>query len=178
MAGAGNVVTVIEILSPANKRSGTGREQYQIKRQKILESLTHFIEVDLLRQGKLMPMGLDSSQSHYRILVSRSECRPKADLYAFNLQDMIPMIPLPLRSPKTNLHPSSQAEIPPSPPLPLAIDESGLPELLIDLQGLLHQVYERGSYDLAIDYTQDPVLALSESDVDWLATLLQKQGLR
>ena len=35
-------------------------------------------------------------QSHYRILVSRSKNRPKADLYAFNLQEIIPAFPLPL----------------------------------------------------------------------------------
>ncbi|HAX87440.1 MAG TPA: hypothetical protein DCY91_14550, partial [Cyanobacteria bacterium UBA11370] len=36
-------------------------------------------------------------ESHYRILVSNSDRRPEADLYAFNLQDAIPSFLLPLR---------------------------------------------------------------------------------
>jgi Protein of unknown function (DUF4058) len=36
-------------------------------------------------------------KSHYRILVSRSKTRPKAQLYAFNLRDIIPQFSLPLQ---------------------------------------------------------------------------------
>ncbi len=39
--GTGEVVTVIEILSPKNKRTGEGRKAYESKRQQILGSLTH-----------------------------------------------------------------------------------------------------------------------------------------
>ena len=49
-AATQKVVTVIEILSPSNKR-GLGREKYLAKRQKILASQTHLIEIDLLREG-------------------------------------------------------------------------------------------------------------------------------
>ena len=48
------VVTTIEILSPSNKRGGKGRKVYQKKREKILDSLTNFIEIDLLRHGQKM----------------------------------------------------------------------------------------------------------------------------
>ena len=93
----GEVITVIEILSPKNKRSGEGRIKYESKREKILDSLTHLVEIDLLRQGKPMPMKGQEIQSHYRIVVSRSSERPKADLYVFNLQQEIPSFPLPLQ---------------------------------------------------------------------------------
>ncbi|GAA6623037.1 hypothetical protein NUACC26_088620 [Scytonema sp. NUACC26] len=43
------VVTAVEVLSPANKRPGQGRKQYETKRQTILESTTHLVEIDLLR---------------------------------------------------------------------------------------------------------------------------------
>ncbi len=92
------VVTVIEILSPVNKRSGEGRKQYESKRNKVLGSSTHLVEIDLLRKGRTMPVYSSNSQTHYRILVSRGDCRPQADLYAFNLRDTIPAFTLPLKS--------------------------------------------------------------------------------
>ncbi|MBC7514866.1 MAG: DUF4058 family protein, partial [Alkalinema sp. FL-bin-369] len=44
----GRVVTSIEVLSPTNKRSGNGRDAYLSKRQRVLGSLTHWVEIDLL----------------------------------------------------------------------------------------------------------------------------------
>ena len=84
------VVTIIEVLSPKNKQVGIGRLQYETKRLKILGSATHFIEIDLLRQGNSMEMVGNFEKSHYRIVVSHSETRPKAQLYSFNLPDKIP----------------------------------------------------------------------------------------
>ena len=52
------VVTTIEILSPANKKSGKGRKMYLKKREKILDTLTNFIEIDLLRRGQQMPLSI------------------------------------------------------------------------------------------------------------------------
>lgn len=145
------VVTTIEILSPSNKRGGKGREIYLEKREKILDSLTNFIEIDLLRRGQRMPISNQNIKSHYRILVSRGKQRPRADLYAFNIQNKIPEFPLPLRPEDT--------------------------ELIIDLQALLNNIYDVGSYDLKIDYTQKPVPELSEKDAVWAETWLQQQTL-
>jgi hypothetical protein len=58
--GTGKVVTVLEVLSPKNKQAGEGRNQYEAKRRKILESQTHLVEIDLLRQGR--PMNFGQSQ--------------------------------------------------------------------------------------------------------------------
>lgn len=44
-----DVVTVIELFSPANKNAGANRLHYLSKRAAILESDAHFIEIDLLR---------------------------------------------------------------------------------------------------------------------------------
>ncbi len=65
------VLTAIEILSPVKKRSGEGRITYLKKRQSILGSLTHLIEIDLLRGWQPMPIIDNSIQSDYRLLVSR-----------------------------------------------------------------------------------------------------------
>jgi hypothetical protein len=50
--GTDTVVTVIEVLSPKNKRKGEGRTAYETKRQTVLGSLSHLVEIDLLRGGK------------------------------------------------------------------------------------------------------------------------------
>ena len=146
------VITAIEILSPVNKRPGKGRQTYENKREHVLASLTHLVEIDLLRAWKPMPLLTQPIGSHYHILVSRGDCRPTADLYAFNLQDPIPPFPLPLRT--------------------------GDPEPIIDLQGLLGDIYDRAAYDLKLDYTADPVPPLSATDKAWANALLTEKGLR
>jgi hypothetical protein len=148
----GEVITVIEIISPKNKRSGEGRIKYESKREKILDSLTHLVEIDLLRQGKPMPMKGQEIQSHYRIVVSRASERPQADLYAFNLQQEIPSFFLPLQPEDT--------------------------EPVINLQDLLHRLYDQGSYDLAIDYRTEPIPPISTPDAAWVDKVLREQGLR
>lgn len=145
------VVTIIEVLSPKNKQVGIGRLQYETKRLKILGSTTHFVEIDLLRQGNSMAMVGDFGH-HYRIVVSPSETRPKAQLYGFNLQVRIPEFPVPLRASE--------------------------PEPAIDLKSLLDEIYDQGSYDLRIDYTRPPIPALSEPDMAWVNERLQQQKLR
>ncbi|HIK46786.1 MAG TPA: DUF4058 family protein, partial [Leptolyngbyaceae cyanobacterium M65_K2018_010] len=91
------VVTAIEILSPTNKR-GEGRQKYEQKRQQVLNSRTHLVEIDLLRAGDPLPMVGDADVSSYRILISRANTRPLADLYPFDLADPIPSVPIPLQT--------------------------------------------------------------------------------
>lgn len=143
--GTGRVITTIEVLSPKNKQAGEGREQYNAKRQKVLSSLSHLIEIDLLRAGEPLPM-LGNIQSDYRILVSRAADRPEAELYSFNLRDPIPLFRLPL----------------------LIGDE----EPVIDLQQLLSNMYDEAALDLAIDYSQQPVPLVNQADLQWLQELL------
>jgi hypothetical protein len=51
------LVTCIEALSPSNKRYGTpGWHQYVRKRQAYLAGAANFVEIDLLRGGRRMPM--------------------------------------------------------------------------------------------------------------------------
>lgn len=115
-------------------------------------SLTHLIEIDLLRKGEIMPMNIDDTiRLDYRIVISRSDRRPKAELYAFDLVQQIPSIPLPLKSEDQ--------------------------ELCIPLQDLLHGIYERGSYDLAINYQKQILEDVSENEQIWIDDLLKKQGL-
>ncbi|MBW4510250.1 MAG: DUF4058 family protein [Scytonematopsis contorta HA4267-MV1] len=150
--GTEALITTIEILSPTNKRPGKGRDAYEEKRENVLRSRTNLVEVDLLRKGQLMAFSGNNIDSDYRVLVCRGSNRPYADLYAFNLQDIIPAFSLPLRAGDT--------------------------EPLIDLQGLLNNVYDIYDYDLVINYSQEAVPALSKDNVAWVDTLLREKGLR
>ena len=146
------VITVIEVLSPINKLAGKGREKYEDKRLKIFGSSTHLVEIDLLRQGRPLVVFNNGMKSDYRILVSRKKTRPNADLYAFNLRDKIPDFSLPLRA--------------------------GDREPVIDLQDMLNQIYDGGSYDLIVDYNKEPIPPLSKTDAVWADNLLRQNGLR
>jgi len=150
----GTVVTVLEILSPKNKRAGEGRLAYERKRNQVLASATNLVEIDLLRGGKPFPILRSLAEpiasqhlGDYRILICRGNDRPRGDLYAFGLRQPIPTIPIPI--------------VP------------GEAEPILDLQSLLHRVYDKGRYQLAIDYTSPLQPKLSEVDREWVETLLR-----
>ncbi len=148
----GEVITAIEILSPTNKRAGKGQEAYLAKREAVLSSATHLVEIDLLREGIPMPIVENLPRSQYRILISRSEQRPRGHLYAFSIRQPIPTIALPLRS------------------------DDAL--LILELQDLLLTMYDQARYDLAIDYQQNPIPKLLESDLEWCQEQLVSAGRR
>ncbi len=141
------VITVIELLSPSNKLSREGRDEYERKRLRVLASLTHLVEIDLLRAGIPPEFRLrqQAASSDYRITVSRSEKRPYAALKLFGVRQPIPDIPIPLRR--------SEAE----PVLPL--------------NQLLHDLYNRARYDLVIHYDRPADPPLNEVDAAWARTI-------
>ncbi len=143
------VITVIELLSPKNKRAGEGRMAYEKKRRAILSSATHLVELDLLRGNKPMAI-LGMRSTAYRILVSRSHQRPSADLYSIVLQQVLPSFPVPLK-----------------------LND---PEPSVPLQEIFNGVYERARYATRIDYHQPvPPPALSEVNKQWVEVLLAPQ---
>jgi Protein of unknown function (DUF4058) len=143
----GDVVTVFELLSPSNKRPGEGRRIYLEKRNAILGTRTSLVEVDLLRAGDAMPLLGAAPTKDYRILVSRGNRRPRADLWSFSVRDPIPRFRVPLRS--------------------------GDPEPEIDLSSVLAEVYDASAYDLSVDYSKPPVPRLAAADRAWAASVLR-----
>jgi hypothetical protein len=152
------VITVIEVLSPVNKRAGEGRLQYEAKRQSTLGSLSNLVEIDLLRAGGPLPSLYQgqpltaASAGDYRILTSRAGERPRAELHPVSVHAPLPAIPVPLRP--------------------------GEAEPLVDLQSVVRLAYERGSYDLRIDYRSEPAPPLTPADAAWADDLLRRQGRR
>jgi hypothetical protein len=154
LAQTHTVIAVLELLSPANKRPGEGRQQYERKRLQVLTTCTHWVEIDLLRGGEPMAMDIrgQSVASHYRILISRAEHRPRAMLLPFNVGHLIPSFRLPL--------------------------QPGDDEPLVDLNHLLHFLYDRAGYDLRINYQSPTDPPLAEEDALWANALVHAAGLR
>jgi hypothetical protein len=150
--GTDYVLTVVEILSPTNKRPGRGRRLYEDKRMEVLASKTHLVEIDLIRAGEPMPIIGNGRASDYHILVSRGDCRPNATLYAFGVRQPIPSFSLPLK-------PTDQ-------------------EPTVDLGEILRNLYDRASYDLRLDYKGDPEPPLPSVEAIWANKLLRQKGLR
>lgn len=146
------VVTIMEILSPKNKRVGEGRRHYETKRLNVLGSLTNLVEIDLLRAGDRMQVSRAPGRGDYRILVSRGESRPKAELYSFGVREEIPRFALPLRRGET--------------------------ELDVDLGSVLREVYDRKTYGRRVDYRGPATPPLTGADAKWADALLRKASLR
>ena len=79
--------------------------------------------------------------------------RPWADLYYFGVRNPIPDFPLPL--------------------LPSDLEPS-----CVELNDLLHELYDRAGYDLRIDYRQEPEPPLEHEDAIWSDALLRQAALR
>lgn len=139
------LVTVIEMLSPTNKRPGWHREQYLQKRAEVMHGDAHFVEIDLLRGWERMPMEAAAAPpSAYRVLVSRAEDRPDAGLWPVGLRDPLPVIPVPLRLPD--------------------------PAVQVDLQERLHHVYDVGTY-WKLMHRLEPEPPLGPADAEWARSL-------
>jgi hypothetical protein len=133
------LVTVIELLSPSNKYAGPDRDQYLAKRQELLASATHLVEIDLLRGGPRMPME-NLPACDYCVLVSRAPNRPDAGLWPIRLRERLPVVPIPLR--------------------PRHADAE------LDLQPLLDRIYDAAGYEDYL-YRGQPQPQLNAEDAAW-----------
>ena len=133
------LVTVIELLSPSNKKRGRDRDQYILKRDQLFASPVDFIEIDLLRGGPRMPFEKPPECDYYA-LVSRAEQRPDAGLWPVRLREPLPTIPIPLRAPHLDLR--------------------------LDLQAVLHRIYDAAGYQRFI-YDSEPEPPLRSDDAAW-----------
>lgn len=134
------LVTAIELLSPSNKEL-PGRDVYIAKRNALLSQFVHLVEIDLLQKGTRLGMRRPLPRGDYYAFVSRAEHRPRADVYAWGVRRILPVIPVPL--------------LDPDPAYPL------------DLGAMFRLTYDRGRYERSIDYTADPPAFLRPEDRDW-----------
>ena len=143
------VVTVVEILSPANKRPGSGREEYLLKRERTLSTRTNLVEIDLLRTGHRMPMLRPPESYDYGILVCRGTALARAVLYPVAVREPLPDFPIPLCK--------------------------GEDDVVVPLADVFARAYDAGNYDLVLDYDVPPDPPLSAADAKWAAALLAQR---
>ncbi len=137
-AGDQQVITVIELLSPTNKKpAATGARIYEKKRMKILQTDVHLVELDLLRGGRRPPLS-PRPRGDYFAMVSRKQRRPSVEVYAWTLWHRLPTIPIPL--------------------------DGDDPDVMLDLQAAFDTTYDRAGYDYSIRYDEPIAPPLSEPD--------------
>jgi hypothetical protein len=148
------LVTAIEVLSPVNKRPGhEAYGEYLRKRRELLRSMTHLLEIDLLRGGQRPPLETDVPDAPYYVTLSREERRPKVEVWPLQLGEELPVLPVPLLAPD--------------------------PDAPLDLGTAVAAVYERGGYADLIDYTQPPPPPeLGTAERDLLEEILAEAGYR
>jgi hypothetical protein len=142
------VVACIEVLSPSNKRPRTkGWRLYSRKRQAYLAGQAHFVEIDLLRGGRRMPMAGQWPDSPYYLLVCRRNEAPVCKVWSASFHRPLPSIQIPL--------------VPPDPDIALAI------------QPLIETIYARSHYEVDIDYRRPLNPPFSPIDQEWLEERLR-----
>ena len=156
-AAGDEVVTAIEVLSPANKTPGEGHRLYHRKQQEILNSQAHLIEIDLLSKGlhtvAISEEGRASLPPHrYLASVKRAPERYRFEVYPVPLQRRLPRIRVPLREPD--------------------------PDVALDLQAVFRRCYDNGGYADFVDYQPPPPVPLSPEEAAWVDGLLKGKELR
>jgi hypothetical protein len=141
------LVTVLELLSPANKHE-PGRTEYLSKRKALLFQQVHLVELDLLRGGRRPPMQkpLPPGDGYYTL--SRFEQRPDSQVYAWPMSHPLPTLPVPLRAPD--------------------------PDLLVNIAEVYSTAYDRGRFQRRIDYRGQTPPHLHPDGIPWVKDVIQR----
>jgi hypothetical protein len=150
----GRLITLVDVVSPANKNTERGRQAYLEKRAEGKGQGASLVEIDLVLQGKPM---LDYSREglpdwDYAVTVTRSTQPDRFEIYTATLQKKLPRFRL-----------------------PLAGDDR---DTVVDLATTFTRSYDQGGFAGKIDYKRDPSTPLSEEDRKWLQEYLRQQKLR
>lgn len=156
-ADDGQIVTVIEVLSPANKIPGIGRKAYLKKQRELIESETNLVEIDLIAWGKptlAVARRRRETLPHYRYLISVHRCtrRYVFEMYPLRLPDRLPQMRIPLLPPDA--------------------------DVLLHVQRALNLVYDNGGYDALLNYAEPPRTLLDSAEAEWMDELLRAKNLR
>lgn len=146
------LVTLIEILSPVNKRS-KGAVEYADRRIELLQTRTHLLEIDLLRGGTRIELVDEPPPASYYVYLSRMERRPFTQVWPVQLRQRLPAVPVPLLAPD--------------------------PDVVLDLQAAVDACFALVGYERLLDYAASPPPPpLNEDDATWAQECLQAAGVR
>ncbi len=147
------LIAMIEVMSPWNKRI-PGRDQYLAKRVRVLESLVHLLEIDLIRGGRRIPTRETLPPTPYFVFLNRGRRRSRSmtDVWPIGLKDPLPTVPVPLRRPD--------------------------PDVPLDIQAALTTAYDALGFRYIIDYGRPAEPAMSAEDEAWADERLRTAGIR
>jgi hypothetical protein len=150
----GNLVTLLDVVSPANKATAAGRTAYLEQRRRAKEAGANVVEIDLVLQGQPT---LEYSRAglpdwDYAITVTRATQPERHEIYTTTLQKRLPRFRL-----------------------PLAPDDR---DTGLDLGAIVERCYVEGGFSGRIDYRREPAVTLDEEDRRWLQDMLVEKGLR
>lgn len=152
----GRLVTLLEVVSPANKTTPAGRQAYLDARQQAVAQRAGIVEIDLVMQGKpLLTYSRDGLPEYdYAVTVTRSNAPDRYEIYTSTLQKKLPKFKL-----------------------PLAADDR---DALLDLQAAFGRAYDLGSFVSQIDYKGPPPpdVPVSAANRTWAEELLKQMKLR
>jgi hypothetical protein len=152
--GDGRLVTLVDIVSPANKSTEVGRSAYLSRRAEAKAGGANLVEVDLVLQGEPL---LDYSRDglpdwNYAVTVTRASQPERYEIYTATLQKRLPRFRL-----------------------PLAGDDR---DIVLDLQSAFARCYDQGGFAGQIDYKAEPDAPLSDTDRCWVEELLTHAKVR
>jgi hypothetical protein len=146
------LVTVIEILSPANKY-GAGYDEYMRRRTELLKTETHLLELDLLRQGGRIALHGTPPPAPYYVYLSRFERRPDTQIWPVQLGRRLPRVPVPLLPPDR--------------------------DAVLDIQRAVDACFALVGYELLLDYAAaPPPPEFGPEALGWIDERLRTAGLR
>lgn len=147
-AESSQVVTVIELLSPTNKRRGSdGYKAYHNKREELLLAGVNLVEIDLLRLG-VRPITVEplTPETDYCALVHRANRRGQAEVYEWTIRNSLPGIRVPLAD--------------------------GDPDVVLPLQRALVTVYDFNAYELTLRYRETTLPDMKSGDAEFVSQLV------
>src|SRR5262249_12899587 len=137
--GDGRLVTLVEVMSPANKMTDAGRKAYLAKRLEARGCKANLVEIDLVLQGAALVEYAAREGSpgwDFAVFVTRPQQADRCEIFRAPLQK---------RLPKSRL--------------PLAADDR---DTVIDLQAAFTRAYDLGDFAKQFDYAQDPKTRLND----------------
>lgn len=152
----GKLVTLLEVVSPANKTTPAGRTAYLDARQAAIAQKAGIVEIDLVMQGKpTLNYSRDGLPEYdYAVTVTRSNSPDRYEIYTATLQKRLPKFKL-----------------------PLAADDR---DALLDLQAAFARAYDLGTFANQINYKgpPSPDVPFTNEYKTWVDELLKQMKLR
>jgi hypothetical protein len=144
------LITVLDVISPANKTDGPGRQSYLEQRQRARDAGASLVEIDLVLQGRPLQdyarEGLPDWD--YAVTVTRSVQPDRYEIYTGMLDKRLPRFRMPLAS-----------------------DDR---DTVLDLQAAVAKAYDEARFGEQIDYLRDLPVTMTDGQRQRLNHVLRR----